>query len=175
MEGEVMAPPEGNRFWEVRTTHGRNKLFQDEGVLWAAAVEYFEWVENNPLKGAKLFKIKNDSDKDEIVEESYSKMRAMTIEGLCLFLDINRSTWYEYRGLEDYSDIIGRIENVIRDQKFSGAAADLLNANIIARDLGLKDSTETVLKGSLTDLTEDELNRKLEQLRNEQAAQDPRD
>ncbi|MBS9307116.1 DNA packaging protein [Escherichia coli] len=28
------------------------------------------------------------------------------------------------------------------DQKFSGAAADLLNANIIARDLGLKEQSQ---------------------------------
>ncbi len=38
-----------------------------------------------------------------------------------------------------------------------------------------KSATETVLKGSLTDMTEDALNRKLEQLRNEQAAEDSRD
>jgi len=38
-----------------------------------------------------------------------------------------------------------------------------------------KSSTETILKGSLTDMTEDALNRKLEQLRNEQAAEDSRD
>jgi len=38
-----------------------------------------------------------------------------------------------------------------------------------------KSATETTLKGSLTDLTEDALNRKLEQLRNEQAAEDSRD
>ena len=31
------------------------------------------------------------------------------------------------------------IEKIIRDQKFTGASADLLNANIIARDLGLRD------------------------------------
>jgi hypothetical protein len=31
---------------------------------------------------------------------------------------------------------------VILDQKFTGAAADLLNPNIIARDLGLTDKKE---------------------------------
>ncbi len=166
-----MAPPEGNRFWEARATHGRDKIFQDEGMLWDAAVEYFVWVEDNPLQGAKLFKIKNDKDVDEIVEESYSKMRAMTIEGLCLFLDISRQTWYEYRGLDDYSYIISKIENVIRDQKFSGAAADLLNANIIARDLGLKDSSETTHKGSMgfTDMTNEQLDAKLQALMNANA------
>jgi hypothetical protein len=142
-----MAAPKGNRFWEARSSHGRDKIFSDEAVLWDAALEYFEWVEDNPLKGAKLFKIKNDEDKDEITESPYSKMRAMTIEGLCLFLDIGTSTWYEYRADEDFADIISRIESVIYSQKFAGAAADLLNANIIARDLGLKDASKSEISG----------------------------
>ena len=38
---------------------------------------------------------------------------------------------------------------VIRTQKFEGASAGLLNANIIARDLGLSDKTE--LEHGVTD------------------------
>ncbi len=166
-----MAAAKGNRFWEARATHGRDKIFQDESMLWAAAVEYFEWVEDNPLQGAKLFKIKGSDDKDEIVEEAYSKMRAMTLDGLCLFLDISRQTWYDYKGRDGFIDVISKIDNVIRDQKFSGAAADLLNANIIARDLGLKDSTETTHSGSMgfTDMTNEQLDARLQALINANA------
>ncbi|RCZ57579.1 DNA-packaging protein [Escherichia coli] len=35
---------------------------------------------------------------------------------------------------EDFCGVTTRAEDIIYDQKFSGAAADLLNANIIARD-----------------------------------------
>ena len=42
----------------------------------------------------------------------------------------------------DLSTVISRSETVIFQQKFSGAAADLLNANIIARDLGLKEQSQ---------------------------------
>jgi hypothetical protein len=59
-----------------------------------------------------------------------------------LFLDINRGTWNEWRNQDDYSEVITRAEEVIYSQKFAGAAADLLNANIIARDLGLTDRRE---------------------------------
>ncbi|HFU7895746.1 TPA: terminase small subunit [Escherichia coli] len=38
------------------------------------------------------------------------------------------------RADEDFCGVTTRAEQVIYDQKFSGAAADLLNANIIARD-----------------------------------------
>ena len=38
--------------------------------------------------------------------------------------------------------VIREAEEIIRRQKFEGASADLLNANIIARDLGLADKAE---------------------------------
>lgn len=38
---------------------------------------------------------------------------------------------------KDLLPITTRVESLIYEQKFSGAAADLLNANIIARELGL--------------------------------------
>lgn len=47
-----------------------------------------------------------------------------------------------FRAMEGFSDITTRAEEIIYDQKFSGAAADLLNANIIARDLGLKEQSQ---------------------------------
>lgn len=68
-------------------------------------------------------------------------MRAMTLSGLCLFLNITRETWGQWRKLDDFSDVITQAEEVIYSQKFAGAAADLLNANIIARDLGLADKS----------------------------------
>jgi len=134
-----LAAPQGNQFWKVRAKNGRDKIFSSEEMLWEAACEFFQWVEDNPLKEAKLFKIKGESGADEIIQEECSKMRAMTIEGLCLFIDIATTTWYEYAKDNDFTYIINKIDNVIRYQKFSGAAADLLNPNIIARDLGLKD------------------------------------
>ncbi len=62
--------------------------------------------------------------------------------------------------------ITSKIDNVIRSQKFAGAAADLLNANIIARDLGLKDQKELSGNVGLTDMSEEELDRRLQQLEN---------
>ena len=76
-------------------------------------------------------------------------MRPMTLSGLCIFLDIARRTWDEYRQREDFLPVTTRVEETIRTQKFAGAAADLLNPNIIARDLGLKDKTEREHSGSV--------------------------
>jgi hypothetical protein len=132
-----MAAPVGNRFWELRSSHGRKPTFANPDDLWAACVEYFEWVEDNPLSEAKAFAYQG-----EVTIATLPKMRAMTIGGLCLFLDISQQAWSEYRDREGFGEVTTRVEDVIRNQKFTGAAADLLNANIIARDLGLADKSE---------------------------------
>jgi len=145
-----MAATEGNQWWLLRAKHGRAKIFSNPKVLWKSSCEYFKWVEDTPLKEAKLFKVKDKDGNDEIISEEVGKMRAMTIDGLCLFLGIGTSTWHDYKtreGYEDFSEVISQIESVIRSQKFAGAAADLLNANIIARDLGLKDASTSEHSG----------------------------
>jgi hypothetical protein len=149
-----MAAPQGNRFWEARTSHGPPARFTDPEVLWKACTEYFTWVEENPLWENKVAQFQGSP-----VDMPAAKMRAMTIGGLCLFLDITHKTWIEWRSREDICEVVTKAEEVIRNQKFSGAAADLLNANIIARDLGLKDETKTEHSGHIdfTNMTDTEL------------------
>lgn len=128
----------GNRFWEVRSSHGAKPKFEKAEDLWSACCEYFEWVEGNPLCETKGFAFQG-----VVTKETFPKMRAMTIAGLCMFLDISLETWITWRKERaDLSDVITRAESVIYQQKFAGAAADLLNASIIARDLGLADKSE---------------------------------
>jgi hypothetical protein len=79
------------------------------------------------------------------------RMRAMTIGGMCLFLEIDEVTWRHYargeRGDDEpqkamFSSICSRVAHQIREQKFTGAAGGFLNPSIIARDLGLADKKE---------------------------------
>ena len=129
---------EGNRFWEARSTAGPKPKFTDGEQLWAACLEYFNWVEENPLYETKGFAFQG-----VVTKETFPKMRAMTIGGLCIFLDVTHDTWIEWRkSRPDLSEVITRAEAIIYEQKFTGAAADLLNPNIIARDLGLADKSE---------------------------------
>jgi hypothetical protein len=129
-----MGAPKGNQFWKVRAKSGRDKIFKSPENLWEAAEEYFEWVNSTPLWETKVTQYQGVP-----IDMHTPKMRAMTIDGLSLFLHISRSTWYEYAEHKEFSDICGKIESVIKGQKFEGAAADMLNASIIARDLGLVD------------------------------------
>lgn len=137
-----MAAPKGNRFWELRSSHGRRPIFSSPDDLWNAACEYFQWVEDNPLWEDKVTSFQGVN-----THEPVAKMRAMTLDGLVLFLDIDDTTWRRYKEREDFSQVTTRIEKTIRSQKFAGAAADLLNANIIARDLGLADKSELAGSG----------------------------
>lgn len=131
-----MGAPRGNQFWKLRSTHGREKLFSSPEVLWDAACEYFEWCDKHPLQEQDWVGKDGRPVKKNLV-------RAYTWSGLEYYLGV--SSLREYKTNEKYKDffqVIARIEQVIYTQKFEAAAAGLLNANIIARDLGLIEKTE---------------------------------
>lgn len=101
--------------------------------------EYFEWVEQNPLYEKKAFA--NGSTR------TLPKMRAMTEIAFCFYAGISQELFRLYKkGEGDYKDFFGvshKIASVIYIQKFEGAAADLFNSNIIARELGLQEKIST--------------------------------
>lgn len=142
-----MSAPKGNRFWEQRSSHGRDKLFESPKLLWEAATEYFQWCDENPFKEEVL------GSKNEIVE--LERMRPYTMQGLCRYLGCNTDYFKNFKNQErkdkdDFSPVITDIEQAVYEQKFSGAAAGFLNANIISRDLGLADKKEIENKGVAT-------------------------
>lgn len=131
-----MAAPKGNQFWKARSKHGRDKIFETPEILWEACIEYFEWVEQNPLNEAIAYQGK-------VSEDALPKMRPMTIEGLCNFLGIVVQTWRDYRdNRKDFSTVCTQAEQIIMQQCFDGASAGFLNPSIIARKLGLADKQE---------------------------------
>jgi len=137
-----MAAPKGNQFWKLRSKHGRDKLFNTPQLLWEAACEYFQWCEDNPLYETKGFAFQG-----VVTKETFPKMRAMTLSQLCFYLNCSASYFRTFKSTlqekdKDFLTVINEIEETIYNQKFQGASADLLNANIIARDLGLSDSSK---------------------------------
>ncbi len=124
----------GNSFWMQRSTHGRKPNFETPEDLFDACLQYFKTVEDNPLQEERAFAYKGD-----VTKENVDKMRAMTTMGLCIFLGISEEAWTDYCKRKEYSGICREVENIIYQQKLTGAGADLLNASIIARHLGLKD------------------------------------
>ena len=157
-----MAAPKGNRFWEARSSHGRKPIFSSPEHLWEACCEYFEWNESNPLWETKSYQYQGMPVQDKI-----PKMRAMTKEALYSFLDITRSCWDSYKAREGFSAVTTRVEETIYRQKLEGSAAEFLNANIIARDLGLADKNVNENKHSFENISDAELEARIRALENE--------
>lgn len=144
-----MAAPAGNDFYkQVQAPTGRPPKYDSAQDLWLKAVEYFQWVYDNPLYELRIFQYQG-----EIVEKEMPKMRAMTEVAFGLFSGFGKDTFIsmkkgEYGSPEqskDFFDVSNRIAAIIYSQKFEGAAADFLNSNIIGRELGLVDKNQTAL------------------------------
>lgn len=138
-----MPAPLGNRYWESRSVNGRKPKYKTADDLLEGVIEYFEWVEDNPLQVAEKVTYEGYGDYFMI-----PKARPATIVGMCLRLGISRSTWNSWKQpnnesyREDFLEVINAAEEAMYSQKFDGAAAGIFNANIIARDLGLAEKSE---------------------------------
>lgn len=135
-----------NEWWKLRSKHGRDKLFASPELMWEAAVEYFKWCDENPLFEQRI----SFGAYGQVTYANVAKVRAYTYQGLCRYLGCNTEYFRNFKNQkrtdgQDFSSIIKAIEEVIYQQKFEAAAADLLNANIISRDLGLADTTKVDL------------------------------
>ena len=155
-----MAAPKGNQFWRRREVSGRTPLYTDPEKLWQDCLEYFEWCDANPLQYDKIMSAGGD-----VVNATGYKLRAYTIDGLCLRLDIDRSTWKEWRKRKDISAVVARADATIRSQQIEGATAELLNPNIVARLNGLSERQEVTGKDGgpieMADLSDVEKARRL--------------
>jgi hypothetical protein len=139
-----MAAPKGNKFWELRSKHGRDKLFTTPELLWEAACEYFDWCRDNPWNKADV--IRGGDNAGQAL--SIPTARPFTLTALALYFDASEAYWRKFKSdcikadNQDFVSVITRIEQTIYTQKFEGAAVGAFNANIIARDLGLKEHTD---------------------------------
>lgn len=113
--------------------HAGPKLkIPDPETLWCLACGYFEWVEENPIYEPQLVSYQGESNLEPV-----PKARAMTWEGLATFCGIGTGNLLNYAHKEEFEGVMSVIKACMRDQKFTLAAAGLLNANLIGRDLGI--------------------------------------
>lgn len=135
---------DGHSMLYERLLNKRPTIYLQPSEFMKAVVDYFKWCEEHPLLEEQVFQYKGC-----IVRADKGKMRPFTKQGLATYLGIpvSRLDGYKKRGGE-WAETVEIIEQVMYDQKFSGAAAGLLNAGIITRDLGLTDKQETTLAGA---------------------------
>lgn len=139
-----MAAPKGNRFWELRSKHGRDRIFETPKILLEAAYEYFEHQSKQAWE-------RTDYKGKEVIEVHIPTSAPFTLTGLCIFLGVNTKYFSDFENSlqekdeetkKGFSEVITHIREIIYTQKFEGAAVGAYNANIIARDLGLADRQE---------------------------------
>jgi len=132
------------QFWKAKPKAGRKKHYEPE-ELWDAACEYFQWVDENPLKEQRIY-----STKDGLQTRYISKKRVYTQLGLQIFLGISTNTFCNYANgngtYKEFPHIISNIKEVIFNQKFEGASSGFFKENFIARDLGLVDKKKVELE-----------------------------
>lgn len=121
----------------------RAPIFDTPEEMYERCKEYFAYVLANPLKEIKVFQFQGG-----IVEGEVAKPRAMTVKALCIFMGCSTDTWSNYRKREGFAEVCELVDNIIYTQKFELAAADLLNVQLIARDLNLREKIEQT--GSVT-------------------------
>jgi hypothetical protein len=145
-----MAAPKKNQFWKLRSKHGRDKLFASPDLLWKAACEYFEHTDAR--KWTKKDWVGKDAQEVERETET-----PYTLTGLCLYLDCSDTYFNHFAKLlegrddqesKDFIEIVMRVRQIIYTQKFEGAAVGTFNSSIIARDLGLREKTDTEVSGN---------------------------
>lgn len=131
----------GNQYWRLAKCGAKRKFPTPESLL-EKCIEYFEWVEANPMEEPRAA-----HHQGTFVQGKMKRPRAMTIVALSLYIGMTRKTWMEYREREDYKEVCEWVEDVIWTQKFEGAAAEMFNIQIIARELGLAEKTDITSAG----------------------------
>lgn len=134
-----MGAAKGNQFWKLRSEHGRKKLFETPELLQEAAVNYFQWVDENPIETVE----KTESSKD-FVTKTKILQRPYTKAGFYRFIGCSDKwlTNFKKSADNDFLTVIEEIEAIIEENQFSGAAIGIFKENIISRRLGLSDKTE---------------------------------
>ena len=137
---------------------GHPRSFKSPADLWAKAEEYFNWSLNNPIMKSEF-----NAKIGEIVDVPVAK--PFTILGFIIYANISEQTWINYNSnnevYKEYFEVATRIKQIIRTQKFDGASAGIYNANIIARDLGLKDSVDHTTAGKEINFTATETQKEI--------------
>lgn len=139
---------------------GNNKKYETPEDLLNKALEYFEYIDNNPSVSHEITTTNKGS---QTTKEIYKK-NPYTIDGLCVFLKL--TTLKHYRKRSEFLPVFNYIDKVIYNQKFSGATRGDFSATIIARDLGLVDKTDNKNENTNTntEMTPEERDRRIKEL-----------
>lgn len=133
--------------------------------LWEVSCGYFRWALSKPLLEDKLF--------GSGLRENVKHPKPFTKRALCVYLEITMRTFDSYCHRAEYQLVTETIKSIMFDQKFSAAAAGMMNPSIVARELGLVDRVAKVT--DIQDMTDEQINDRFAELMAKQDADKPKD
>lgn len=136
---------EGNEYWKQRKNVGKPKAIKDPEELWNLACDYFQSIDDNPVSVQDNKGTKNVNTIKLKVPYTWAGLQDYVFEKISLWGldDYKKNKDGRYA---DYTQVIHRIDNIMANQKYTGAVIGIFKENIIARDLGLKDHKELDVK-----------------------------
>lgn len=160
-----MPAPKNNAYWKNRIAHGRRPAFETAEAFLNAWTEYFQWSDNNPWLKPEQLKKPYSEDKNGkkvwVTTIDIPTKRPYTYDAFCAFHGLGKHYLndLEKRLLEkpdeDFSDILSWARGVCDADKLEGAMVGVYNGNIVARLMGLKESSEIKLTKVGKDLADE--------------------
>lgn len=129
----------GNQWWKQRAKHGRDRLFASPELLLESAMEYFDWCDKNPWHVTKITESeKGTFTETKPIQRPYSRL------GFYIYIGASTGWMHEFKKTcsADFLDVINQIEEIIDKQQIEGASVGVFKENIIARLVGLKETTK---------------------------------
>jgi hypothetical protein len=132
MDGRI-----GNKFWQLRSKHGRDKIFSSGDMIMEACDEYMTSLYDNPLK-------EHDFVGKDAKEVEKNKKHVPTWGGFATFCGVHSDyfkqiqTDYKNEKDEIKKDIyhaVSRVNDIFFHDKFAAASAGLANPSLIGKDL----------------------------------------
>lgn len=122
---------------------GRHRKIAGPEVMWPLLLKYFEWKKTHTMERQEL--IKSGEGWGEIIQVPLQRPAGW--EEFLMFCNVSKNYFTDMMAkdkprYDTFSGVIEELKEIIRKQKFDGAALGLYHANIISRDLGLVDKAE---------------------------------
>lgn len=140
----------GNQLWQtVKIRKGARALITDAGELWQKAIDYFNWCDHNPQYRPEAIKHQGEGSTMDM-----SLGRPYSVDAFTIYCGVSRS-YFRTRKAElgdkeaaktarpeelELLDMIHLIEDIIRTQRFDGAAVGIFKENLISRVDGYADN-----------------------------------
>jgi len=126
-----------DKFWLFQNSK-RSKLLAEYNTpeeLWAACVEYFDFCADCPIQHNV-----HSFSQGALVTGEVEKPRAFSLRALLRFIGVTMKEWEIMKNSDtEFARPCHLAEDIIFQQLYELGAADVLNANFVARSLGMGD------------------------------------